>query len=441
MNITPYLGFNLSIFYIIFAYFLPLSYSLLPISFSIPIQTLPLGLHAGVYLASAIFCIFLVAKTRIPDIVTSNETNLPLPRLHDFYCYARPLLSLLFLVASITIVSHGMADFRYSSESKTSTFSVLLLIALKPWSLADLLIRVLNHEPKTRTAVTIVGDVSIALGWLISIDGLASSIVAAFAVYFSLVPTFFRRYIIESHFSNTHGFWKHAFALIILAVLALACWQIGHGVKYKSTDEGQSVEEIQSTDQSQSKSPTYALWIPQRLSVPYYAFTMASEMNSAGQIDHKQGWRIIGQNLAYRFGAILQLPVERPDVRSIAQLNYYNMMDPAFANDRSGSSPGALGSFSYLAPVPIDIILGCIYLVAISIFLTRYSTIEAKHLSFPGLAILYYLSRSLYLNPADFLIVLNTSVVFLVSFVVIGELTRIGRRSRVSGGRPTSNRA
>lgn len=111
--------------------------------------------------------------------------------------------------------------------------------------------------------------------------------------------------------------------------------------------------------------------------------------------------------------------VEKPAVASVSQLNYRMLVREHFRS-REGTSPGLLGSFNYLLPWPLNLVLALIYMLfLVQLFNVLFSNVPGKQISFLGLVIVLHVFQNFMDSPVDFLMIVDNSFMKVLVILLI----------------------
>jgi hypothetical protein len=128
------------------------------------------------------------------------------------------------------------------------------------------------------------------------------------------------------------------------------------------------------------------------------------------------------QSIIYRLRTLRgDTSTERPDITSISLLNFRVLSD--YQSERQGTSPGVLGSFAYVAPLPIATVLAVLYLIIIASLTNRMFHSSRLKFSVIGGVIVLVQTHILFESPIDFILILDNASVFLATFVVLAYVT------------------
>lgn len=415
----------------------------------------PLTAYGLAFLAIAIAWTFGLAKTnvvgRLARLNWPHRTTRTLAGLWRIYPYIRIGLAAVILGLSAVFAIQGLFFYRYSGASLGQAVSpvVGMLVVLHAWSMADFLLIVLmmlGDRNFGRSPMWRVPTLIIAISWLIAVNGAASAIYGGLFLYLAVLPGAFRNCILVAARGDRQGLdirkrLIRVEALCLLIAVLFVGWQVGNAVKTISNSTP-----LPPTISTQADVPTnpvlgnmltgYAerlLWLPGRLGVSLYSFGVVTDMVERGGYDPLTAWWVIGQNLQFRWSSLLHLPqVQRPEIRSIGQLNYRNIEHPAVQNDRSGASPGLLAAASYLAPRPLDILIVLTYIGFICVAFARATGPNTQSISLVGYVLLTIMAQEFFLNVADYLLIADGGFIFFASFVLLVEAANANRAVKTS---------
>ena len=116
----------------------------------------------------------------------------------------------------------------------------------------------------------------------------------------------------------------------------------------------------------------------------------------------------------YRISKIIGFESSKPELFSVMRLNY--LLSYESTNLRAGASPGMFGSMLLLPFFPANIILMLIYII--TVFQKIGEIFKQDKLNFIGYLLLIFFLIPLFSSPIDFLLILDTGVVYLFSFIL-----------------------
>lgn len=460
LNFFPAVGVNLACIYLISYHAIPyVLYEHLGVPMGADYNPRPIGMYGVVFLALAIAAVILAGRLGWVEYLAARrwptQVEAVLSGAWTAYCRLRIIPAALLLATGVAFAVQGLSQYRYSGVPVSSMSSPVIyaLLVLKPWALADLLAQFMMQDGSSRGRWWRLSSLAATIGWVLAIDGIASAITAAAFVGMAAAPMQFSKWILNNPFQGAgkplpQRLLGAAVASAAFALLVLVAWNVGDRIKYYGTimppvvagqpsppsshgadglqggELGPSPYAIPSLGAGfNSRLRKAILWLPVRISVYYYSFADITNRAASGDYDVAVAWHTIGDNLAYRARSLVggsELDA-RPKIRTVAQINYYNINTPDSANDRSGTSPGALGSFTFIVPQPFDIVAAIAYLILVSTLLTRAAGGQPARLSLIGVFLVLMLARSLFLDPADYFLVIDGGFVFFLSFVLIVE--------------------
>ncbi len=473
LNVFSSIGLNLCLVYLFVSHFLPgLYYALFKNYLTEPWRKEDIGISGLLFIAVVLMAMVATYRFRWVESLASLQWPIPvassLASLWRLYETLRIVPALVFLTAAMFFVYADQSGYRYAGEGVSTIASPLIfgMLFIMPWVMADLLVQILRTVGKRAPSSVMwrLTNIIMAIAWTLSIDGLANAVVAAIFLYFAFLPTIFCTFVLTNVLAHGEGSFLRRLGAHLLAIVALLTivgitWNIGDRVKYSELYKREAIEatfkqkapggpasdnkttsgQSQAADRGSASNFAEQMsfgaeeigrriqrlwsWLPERLSVDYYSFVLITNDAANGRYSPAAGWEIISTNIQYRLRSLLGLQSRdsRPAIRSIAQLNFYQLLPPEYANDRSGASPGMLGSFSYLLPWPADIVAAIAYILMIATLFTRASGNRLIEFSIVGFLILFALARSLFPNPADYFLILDPGFIFFVVFVVLVE--------------------
>lgn len=474
LNVFSLIGLNLCLSYLFISHLLPgLYYALFKEYLTEPWRKEDIGISGLAFITVVLAAMVAAHRFGWVERLASRQWPAPVASpaawLWRLYERLRIVPALTFLFAAIFFAHADYSGYRYAGEGVSTMASPLIfgMLFIMPWAMADLLVQILRTAGKRVPSSFSwrLTNIIMAIAWTMSIDGLANAVVAAVFLYFAFLPTVFCTFVLTNILARgegsfIHRFGAHALAITGLLLLVGVTWSIGDRVKYSALYKREAIEETlkrqapgqppttdgktasgqsPATDQGsisniveRLRSSTEAIgrhiqrawgWLPERLSVDYYSFVLITNEAANGEYSPAEAWEVIATNIRYRVRSLVGLQSQdgRPAIRSIAQLNFYKILPPEHTNDRSGASPGMLGSFSYLLPSPVDMAAAIAYILLIATLFTRASANRSVEFSIVGFLILFALARSLFPNPADYLLILDPGFIFFVVFLFLVE--------------------
>lgn len=141
---------------------------------------------------------------------------------------------------------------------------------------------------------------------------------------------------------------------------------------------------------------------------------------------------VLADSLSYRLGTVLGYDVAKSEYGGLNQLNYYSIyVNPA--NDRSGASPGPIGTFLYIPFFPFNVLAASTVLAALANSITRAAPLPSGRVPtiFAGLFLAIVASLILH-NPIEAFVQIGPNLVLTFMFLYCLEKVRIRATARPS---------
>lgn len=341
------------------------------------------------------------------------------------------------LIVSVIIAASGavfqLNGFRYSDTgiSESPLLWLTILLALVPSFLQFFLMVYIFYSS---TGGGMVERLLLALGLLLSSNGIATLLIAMLAVMHLLFPQTLKRILFKEPIffrkRNNHIFHEIIEALcflLISVVLMAVAWIAGEGIK---RGELSTVIDLVFSDQL---LPFAQEWIVLRVSPSYISLLAALDEYSLNT-----QWNVLEDHFFAPMGSFLfrlntlsvnMLDFQRPLNGSIARVNYLLITDPEFVRDREGTSPGLVASFLYCFPFPLNFFVLTFYLFFLQRFSSRLIDGINRKMSFIGWCVFLIFMLPMFVSPVDFLLIIDDGAIsalllVLLSFVFLQKESR-----------------
>jgi hypothetical protein len=360
-------------------------------------------------------------KKIIPKKIRKSENLLFLLNKKKF------LISLLF--GSVLIAAFGavfqLNGFRYLATgiSESPSFFLTILLALVA-SLLQFFLMVYVFYSTTGGEALERG--LLALGLLLSSNGIATLLVAMLGVIHLFFPKTLRKILFIDVVSfktlNQYRYQKIITSLFFLpmsVVLAAFAWIAGEAIK---RGELSSVMDLVLSDELVSFAQD---WIVLRVSPSYVSLLAALDeyaLNTQWEVVQDHFFAPISTFL-FRFNALAYniFDYPRPLDGTIARINYLLITSPEFVSDREGTSPGLIASFLYCFPFPLNFMALISYLLFLQNLFSRMIGGINREMSFIGWTIFLVFMLPMLSSPFDLLLIIDDGafsalLIFIFSF-------------------------
>ena len=333
------------------------------------------------------------------------------------------------LILCVLVAGFGLAlgfnDFRYEATSISGRGSFLLIIfAMIPTILQFFLLVYLFYEPiyynkfKRRS---IFKRILLAVGLIISSNGIATLMVASIAVMHAIFPYTLRDFLLKNinnkKSNNNFNLIKFFIIGAVLIFLVGISWVAGEATK--RGDLFSVIDLIKSDD-----SWRFALeWLNLRLSPSY-----VSLLNALDYYSLSTDPSVIINNLfaplksfLFRLNHLLMSPIEflRPDDGTIARINYLFITESEFVRSKEGTSPGLFSGFLYSFPFPMNFIILFGYLMLIQNILSRIIGGMLSKMTSIGWVCFLIFTLALFASPIDFLLIVDDGMIALILLMLL----------------------
>ncbi len=330
-----------------------------------------------------------------------------------------PLSALIFVLV-LGLYDASFANFRYAKGGLSAGgINLIIVVALKSCATILLLWLVMLY---LRQGTKMYFSQRLATGLLASllvftVNGTADMLRASFTVLFALWPGMFTALAFRQR-SMPLLSWKSilpVFAPIAVLILIILALTIGEGIK-----EGGSF----SIDPNGFRLSVswFFFRIMDGISSHYYAFVQffgPDVHEHLALYDSPMSYPISA--IDYRFNKLFGVPwTERPEIQSLSRLNF--VVNSWRISSNEGTSPGVFGSFAYIFPLPIAMVMALIYLRLIVHLINRFFDHEGWTLSLFGGFFVFLNLAFFFESPLDFVNIFDNIVVAVFLFIGLSFL-------------------
>lgn len=370
-----------------------------------------------------------------------------LVQLGRLYCRVRLAVGVAGVSLGVLVLSSGLSSYIFMETelSQRDPGSTMLLMAGSVWRqgvLVDLIysmfvssVRARNHSRRWSCE-----NILLSVGLLTLANGIGSLFVALMALLHGLFPSAFQRLMFVD---GCRSGWKRIIGALAwlppFVMVFLLSWYWGSILKvssYKDVEPLLDADPIEVLgvvhDAPSGWGPLF--YLLERLSIYYHSWTFTSatpweELNSGRpsvlEIPINNGLF----RLDFLLGGINGL--ERPELASIAQLNY-RLLTAGEIRPREGSAPGLFGSFNYVFPMPLNIVFCAFFLRWVCrLCETLFYQHNRKRLSWLGIVMMFWLMHPVFQSPFDWLLVFDDAVIFMTLLLGVVIAHRVPRQVRV----------
>ena len=303
------------------------------------------------------------------------------------------------LILSVYFALNNLNSFRYSAQRLSDNVDLPLLILSFFKSAIYAFVYIdfdLKKQHKNKNFLSLFQKIGIILLQLFSVTGLTSGLMLVFSIYllFAFNPDKKNRFFLF--------FFKYLLVFLILCILFIT----SYAVKWK-VDFQESITIIKELDLK-----NYLDYLVSRLSTSYYALMNYTNLN-LNYIDYLENLSITHRNLIFRFDSLIGgiFDVSKPAVNSINRLNY-TLINNVYIDDRSGTSPGIIGSFLYQFGSFLGLLLASSYVSYV------FKLVDSLNkFSLLKLLVLIMFFQGVFKTPFQALLIFDTNFLSLIIFI------------------------
>src|SRR5690242_15777518 len=285
----------------------------------------------------------------------------------------------------------------------------------------------LPASPRTRRENT-----AMAVALVLQSNGLGTIFLGFNALFHAVFPRTSRRLLFSQKVRRTRS-WIPLAALLAGGPVLFGSWYVSQVIKMapggdlEGFFDASTLQRTIPVEYDQPAHLAFSYFLFERLSVYYYAWTFAAA--SPPEARNYDGWEALGaplRTLAFRADTLTghRFGVERPEIPSIARLNYVLLTaDPV--QIRTGASPGVLASFAYVLPFPLDGIACGVFLAWFCRVLDDlYPDSKQQRLTGLGLSVSFFVFFSIFQSPLDVLEIIQDQTLFVVILCAVAYSRR-----------------
>lgn len=396
----------------------------------------PLTLYSMFFIISLYVVFVMLTYLRLPRLPSLNIDSLVerLYKLGRIYIRLRLPFAIISIVVSILSFLLGENASRYETPNILQMASPLVIpmLTIRAIVTADLFYTIFVRQQDNVKIVSrhSIETILLALSLTISTEGTVSTLTALVAMFFALFPGIFQRMVFINRNSDPLKDAIRSFFLgLSLLIIFFSAVEIGSWIKASPNQQttieiGNPFNELTRTvsDTESAKNFTYRIIEAQAIDYHSYLFTLKSSYNELRQGEISPIIHPL-RTLVYRFDVLTGnlLNISRSEPQSISQHNYFTLTTEPIKSHRQGSSPGLLGSFNYMFPLPLNFIMCIAYLLwLVHILNSGLYKSRGKSLSFFGcLIILEAFLVVFFQSPFDLVNVIDNAAIYVILIVCI----------------------
>lgn len=380
----------------------------------------------AVLLTYVLFVFFLATDTRLFPRLKGEWLRRLAARAGTAYLRLRPAIAIVSLPIAILFWQQGLNSYRYedtliSQSTPLGNATLLAGVLLHALITIDVFYWMFVRPDQPQPPGSRFQNVLLASTLVVTANGTLSLFQSVLALLWALWPSTASLLFFRSQATDVvKRLSKAATASMIITGVLLVTWYFGSIIKLSSTYD---IDELlEDTDRIRvmgiggtDATPAAALYyFIERYSVYYHSHNFTSQATFEElQAGYNTVLEIPLRTLAFRFdyltGGYLGFP--RPDIGSIAQLNYQLLASNV--QDRQGTAPGVIAAFDYVVPFPLGIPLCALYLKWMAGLVNDLvGTNRRRRPNLVGILLIMTVLQTFFQSPFDILMVLDDSVAF-----------------------------
>lgn len=397
----------------------------------------------GLAATYGLFLFLCATKISVLPALPRGFLGLLAVKLGGVYRRWRLLFGLLGVLLGVAMIVSGASTFRVLHEGLTEQDPTIIALSTMSmvWTtvgLVDLIYYLFVRANRRRELATVL----MATGLLLQANGIHSALVGFLALWHALSPRAVQNLVFRGTRDSRIGVGVIFVGVIGLAAMLAGAWYVGNLIKL-SRQTGDFLDVISEgvfektvpREYAESLFWAYCLSLLDRLSVHYYAWTFTAGFSWDGLT---AGWSALAvhlENFLFRLDYLLggAFGITHPEGATLNRLNY-ELLTVDQIIPRTGASPGLLGSFNYVCPFPLNVLLCALYLRWVC---RRLDTVigaqGVKWLTPMGSLFGFLLLQSLFQAPLDAVMVFDQTFMFLVLLWALAIAHQKPTRAVVAG--------
>jgi hypothetical protein len=367
-------------------------------------------------------------------------------RLTYTYARYRVWIALISFVLAVPYMYYGLNSYRYSNvgiSESGSVFSVIVALVNLLGTIDlfyQMFVRDCDEDVESFKSARGIGNILFSLMLVLTANGTGSVLNGLVSLCYSVWPTTFVRLI---YVDKKQTLIRQLRRLLLAAagVVGVFCvaWLAGETVKLSSSakNDGLVAAAVSMQDllvDSPDIVENYGYYLISAFSSHYYSLLFASTVDPR----LLNGERVSAvfhpiETLFFRFdllsGGLIGL--QKPEYGSLSRLNYELLSDESQLSARQGTSPGLLGSFMYIFPLPLAALVCAVYMVWVGRLTNELLCgHEEKSLSVFGQILLLLYMLTFFQSPLDLLMFFDNAVLYiaLICLIAAARQNRPGLR-------------
>jgi hypothetical protein len=377
--------------------------------------------------------LFLLRNTQVTQQLNIDIVFKPIEKLIILYKKHRLIIAIIFSIYSVCYLFSSFNYYRYSGlhilDNDYSKFLIIGIVISRIIEL-DLIFNVIIKTFRKSGFLSSnnrIGTILFVISSYCFVGGTADILRSNIFLVLFIVS-----------FSNKKGTGYYKILGLCLVVM-MCSWFVGEIFKSTSQsatlrqafnaalkESGSGVEIKGKKDKENidpySRIKELFLYLIERSSPHYYSSLYVAHLSFVDRINlSRESLASVLHGFLYRLNILTgsTFSYSRPTIGTICRLNYLNITKENFLNEKAGTSPGFLGSFSYILPFPISsIICAFCLLVLTNIF---NGLVGNKNFDFKLACILYIFVGSFFDSPIDTMFILDPSLISLAGLYVMSK--------------------
>lgn len=323
-----------------------------------------------------------------------------------YYRMIRFPLSIAAILLGVFSLVSGISHYRYASVPQSLGHHFKIILLLEVFHVIVLLdvicilfmtkYSLISHKKKSK-----ITDLFVVIAFCSLSNGTATVLLATAALLAVLIPNIFSKILFVENISVLNIIRRSMLGGLVLIVILFSAFSLGNMLKTGSISiTSQKINYL---------SDEYLASLVARISTDYDSllFTSSPDFDRLNVAPDRLAMTIPIDSFLYRLSSLgFPINVQRPEITSIARLNYLNISTTR-SNPREGSSPGLISSFDYISPFPINMLICALYMVFLSNIFDRLTSNKEKKISWFGALLVFVFCEVFFQSPIDIFNILD----------------------------------